>query len=134
MATDEDKESACIRFDSETPIRSIRRPRMNQDGLFLFGRRHAAQLLVLGQATLDRLAEGRTVAVDVQRQYISYIQIPARPSSIISSPVEASTDGRRGRVTSEERVIAAQILLKLDRKDRRKTPEWIRRLAAEGDS
>jgi hypothetical protein len=135
MANDEDKESAWIRFEAETPIRVIRRPRLLRDGLFLFGRRHAAQLLILDQAILERLAEGKTIAVDVQRQYILYVQASAGSSSVASSLTnQTDSNGREDQPTHEERVIAAQIRLKLDRKDRKKTPYWIRRLAAEDDS
>jgi hypothetical protein len=135
MATDEDKDSAWIRFEAETTIRAIRRPRLDRDGLFLFGRRHAAQLLILDQPILERLAEGKTIAVDVQGQYILYVQASAGSSFVASSLIDQTdSNGHEDQPTHEEQVIAAQIRLKIDRKDRKKTPEWIQRLAAEGDS
>ncbi|WP_035841055.1 hypothetical protein, partial [Cryobacterium roopkundense] len=53
----------------------VRRPRLDRDGLFLFGRRYDAHALTLTAAELDSLARGRWIAVDIANEYILYVRI-----------------------------------------------------------
>lgn len=144
MATDDDKESAWIRFEDETPRLFIRRPRLDRDGLYLFGRRFAAQTLVLDQVMLGQLAGGKTAAVDVQGQYILYIQVTgtAEGASRTSADRACRTTpdvnagvsrGCRPALPTREEEVTECRLLRLNRQDRRTTPERIRRPAEGGD-
>lgn len=150
MPTADDKESARIRFDGEAKRVRIRRPRCDRDGLYLFGRRHAAQSVSLSAAELTALFEGRTLACDVSGEYIVYIGVDA--SALDALRLLGALNGsprsqRRGtasgaaipqredpgaRPTYEERVLAARIRVRIDKQQRRprvKTPEWIVQLA-----
>ncbi|MEB0001673.1 hypothetical protein QN355_09090 [Cryobacterium sp. 10S3] len=75
MATDDDKATADITDSGEARHLAIRRPRLDRDGLFLFGRRYGSQSVTLGSAELHALVRDRWIAVDVLGEYILYIHI-----------------------------------------------------------
>ena len=77
MPTDNDKASAWLRFEGEAKRLLIRRPRYDRDGLYLFGRRYAAETVKLTAAELSALFQGRTLAVDVSGEYILYVSADA---------------------------------------------------------
>jgi hypothetical protein len=132
------------RFENRTPRPVTRRLHPSSNRLGLFGRRHGAQLLVLDRPTLDDLAEGKTVTIHVQG-HILYIRStatggdaaevskqPSHPTSPIVELVRCP-HCRSTRPTQDERVMAARIVLDLDRVDKRQSPEWLQRLGAEGE-
>jgi hypothetical protein len=151
MRASDDKESARIRFDGEAERVRIGRPRLDRDGLRLFGRRLAAQTVTLSAAELAALFEGRTIAVDVGGVYIVYLNVDAGAldavrliGAVTGAPRFGCGDVGAGssipqredpgaRPTYEERVLAARIRVKIDRQQwwprRVKTPEWIVQLA-----
>ena len=150
MPTDDDKESAWIRFDGEAKRLRIRRKRLDRDGLYLFGRRHGAETVTLSAAELTALFEGRTLAVDVSGEYILYLSVDAgaldavrllgamsgsAPNRRRGGPTSSSIPQREdpgARPTYEEQVLAARIRVGIDKQQRRprvKTPEWIIQLA-----
>jgi hypothetical protein len=152
MPTADDKESAWLRSEGEAKRLRIRRARLDRDGLYLFGRRHAAQTVTLSAAELSVLFEGRTLAVDVSGEYIVYVGVDAgaldalRLLGAMSGSPRSRSGGAgsrtsipqreepRGKPTHEERVLAARIRVKIDKQQRRprvRTPEWIVRLANE---
>ncbi|WBM79125.1 hypothetical protein KIV56_11545 [Cryobacterium breve] len=75
MATDHDKATAGIADGGEAHHLTIRRPRLDRDGLFLFGRRYDSQSVTLGSTELRALVRDRWIAVDVLGEYILYIHI-----------------------------------------------------------
>jgi hypothetical protein len=88
MPTPEDKNSADIAFLGEANKLTIRKPRVDRDGLYLFGRRFAAQLVTLSEHEIEDLKAGRTIVIDILGEYILYIHHEAA----------AGEDGiRRGR-------------------------------------
>jgi hypothetical protein len=152
MAAADDRQSAWIRFDGEAKRVRIRRPRLDRDGLRLFGRRRAAQTVTLSAAELTTLFEGRTIAVDVSGENIVYLNVDAGAldavrllGAMTGAPRRQGVGGRAetsipqreelGAVpTYEERVLAARIRVKVDKQQRWprvKTPDWIVRLADE---
>lgn len=66
MPTDDDKQTAGLRFDGEAKRVRVHRPRPDRDGLFLFPPLYAAQTVTLSAAELTALFEGRTLAGDVE--------------------------------------------------------------------
>jgi len=153
MPTDDDKESAWLRFEGEAKRLRIRRPRFDRDGLYLFGRRYAGQSVTLSAAEVTALFEGRTIAVDVGGQtgeYILYLKVDAGALDAVGLIGAMTGMRRRGARTAassipqredpgtqptyEERVLAARIRVRIDKQQRRprvKTPEWIVELAKE---
>jgi len=150
MPTDDDKESAWLRFEGEATRLRIRRARLDRDGLYLFGRRYAAQSVTLTAAELTALFEGRTIAVDVTGEYIVYVKVNTGaldavgllgamtgvPRRQIRGGLETSSIPQRENPgalpTFEQRVLAARIRVRIDKEQRRprvKTPEWIVDLA-----
>lgn len=150
MLTDDHEESAWIRFDGEAERLRIRVPRFDRDGLYLFGRRCAAQSVTLTGAELTTLFEGRTIAVDVTGEYIVYVRVDAGALDavgLLGSMAGVPREKRRGgpgtssipqredpgaQPTFEQRVLAARIRVRIDKQQRRprvKTPEWIVELA-----
>jgi hypothetical protein len=150
MPNGDDKESAWLRFEGEAKRVRIRRPRLDRDGLNLFGRRHAAQTVTLSAAELTALFEGRTMAVDVSGAYIVYVNVDPGAldavrllGAMTGVPRSGGVGGRAERSipqrqdpgatpTYEERVLAARIRVKIDKQQRWprvKTPEWIVQLA-----
>jgi hypothetical protein len=146
MPTADDKESAWIRFGGEAKRLRIRRKRLARDGLFLFGRRHAAESVTLSAAELTALFEGRTLAVDVSGEYILYVSVDAGALDavrLLGAMSGSARDRRRGgpaassipqredpgaQPTLEEKILAARIRVRIDAQQRRprvKTPEWI---------
>lgn len=73
MASDQDKESAGIPFNGEAKRLTIRRPRLDRDGLYLFGRRWSAQSVVLTPREFQALSAGKTIAVDIRGEYLVYL-------------------------------------------------------------
>jgi hypothetical protein len=150
MPSDDDKQSAWLRFEGEAKRLLIRQPTLHRDGLFLFSRRYAAETVTLSAAELTALFEGRTLAVDVQGEYILYVRVDAGAlESVGLLGAMAGVPGwrRRGgpglpsipqredpgaKPTYEQRVLAARIKVRSDKRRRRprvKTPEWIVQLA-----
>jgi len=74
MPTDRDKASASLPGDGVARRVTIRRSRPDRDGLFLFGRRYASQVVILTDTELRALERGRVIAVDVENEYILYIR------------------------------------------------------------
>jgi hypothetical protein len=132
MPTDDDKKSAWVRFEGEARRLLIRRPRFDRDGLYLFGRRYAAQTVKLTAAELQALLEGRVVAVDVVGEYLLYVSVEdgavnetlAAKSAVVEEPP-------RPRYSERVRVRAAQVRVNADRRARPRvpTPAWIVNLA-----
>jgi len=152
MPTADDKESAGIRFDGEAKRLRIRRPRLSRDALRLFGPRRAAQSMRLSAAELTALFEGRTLAVDVNSEFILYVSVDAGALDAVKllGAMSGSARVRRGvssaassipqredpgaQPTFEEQVLAARIRVRIDKQQRRprvKTPEWIVELSKE---
>jgi len=137
MPTDNDRASASIRFEGEARRIVIRRPRLDRDGLYLFGRRYAAQTVTIEGAEWDAMARGRTIAIDVSNQYILYLRLDvARPEPAVM-PAEARNccqipqrqDPNR-RPSEKVRVVAARVRVNADRRmGVRDTPQWIIDLA-----
>ena len=74
MPTERDKASASLPGDGVARRVTIRRSRPDRDGLFLFGRRYASQVVILTDTELRALERGRVIAVDVENEYILYIR------------------------------------------------------------
>jgi len=150
MPSDDDKDSAWLRFEGEAKRLFVRRIRLSRDGLFLFSRRYAAETVTLSAAELTTLFEGKTCAVDVQGEYILYLRVDAgalESAGLLGAMAGVPRGRRRGgpgpssipqredpgaKPTYEQRVLAARIRVKLDKRRRRprvKTPEWIVQLA-----
>lgn len=144
MPTDEDRASASIRFDGEAPRQTIRRPRFDRDGLFLFGRRYAAQTVTLTVDDIDQLRHGRTIAIDVAGEYVIYLQLrPLVDAETEAMGGHARSDGyysctqgaipqreRPDRVPSDLlRAVAARVRVNADRRAGVSTPRWIIDLA-----
>lgn len=70
-----DKDRAGMHSRGEAKRITVHRPRLDRDGLFLFGRRYDAHALTLTAAELDSLARGRWIAVDIANEYILYVRI-----------------------------------------------------------
>src|SRR5690554_1082200 len=75
MPTDEDRASASIRYEGEARRLTIRQPRLDRDGLFLLGRRYAAQSVTLTVDDVAQLHRGRVIAVDVVGEYLIYLRL-----------------------------------------------------------
>lgn len=136
MPTDNDRASASIRFEGEAPRIAIRRPRLDRDGLYLFGRRYAAQTVTIEGAEWDAMARGLTIAIDVSHQYILYLRLDvARPEPAVM-PAEAHIccqipqrqDPNR-RPSEKVRAVAARVRVNADRRMGVRTPQWIIDLA-----
>ncbi|MEX1080173.1 MAG: hypothetical protein WED09_13820 [Homoserinimonas sp.] len=139
MATHEDRASASIRFEGEARRLTIRRPRLDRDGLFLFGRRHAAQTVTIEGAELQAMARGRTIAVDVSNQYILYLRLNVTDAEPAAMPAEApgcsqipQREDPNRRPSERVRAVAARVRLNADRRMGYATPDWIVRLARGG--
>ena len=74
MPTERDKASASLPGDGVARRVTIRRSHPDRDGLFLFGRRYASQVVILTDTELCALERGRVIAVDVENEYILYIR------------------------------------------------------------
>ena len=75
MPTDRDKADASLPGDGVARRVTIRRSRPDRDGLFLFGRRYASQVVILTDTELRALERGRVIAVDIENEYILYIRL-----------------------------------------------------------
>jgi hypothetical protein len=150
MPSDDDKQSAWIRFEGEAKRLFIRQPKLHRDGLFLFSRRYAAETVTLSAAELSALFDGRTLAVDVLGEYILYLRVESDALDAVGL-LGAMTGVQRGQrrggpetssiphredpgaqPTFEQRVLAARTRVRIDKQQRRprvKTPEWIMELA-----
>ena len=74
MPTESDKANASLPGDGMARRVTIRRSRPDRDGLFLFGRRYAGQVVILTDTDLCALARERVIAVDIANEYILYIR------------------------------------------------------------
>jgi len=74
MASDEDKATAWVSYRGEADRLIVRRPRLDRDGLYLFGRRYDSQSLTVTAAELTALAQGRWIVVDLLGEYLLYIR------------------------------------------------------------
>lgn len=145
MPTDSDRASASIRFEGEARRLTIRRPRLDRDGLFLFGRRYAAQTVTLTMDDVGWLRHGRTIAVDAVGEYLIYLQLRPLVDAGAEAPTErAGAHGchsctqsvipqreRPDRIPSDLlRAVAARVRVNADRRAGVKTtPQWIIDLA-----
>jgi hypothetical protein len=75
MLDDETKATASMPLHGEAKRLIVRRLRMDRDGLFLFGRRWAAQTVSLAPDELTALLAGKTIAIDVLGEYVVYVSI-----------------------------------------------------------
>jgi hypothetical protein len=75
LPTDEDEATADVADGGEARHLVIRRPRLDRDGLFLFGRRYGPQTVTFGSSELRALVRDRWIAVDVVGEYIIHIHI-----------------------------------------------------------
>jgi hypothetical protein len=75
LAERRDKATAGVPCRGEAGRILVRRPRLDRDGLFLFGRRHDSQTLTISATELQGLANGKWLAVDVLGEYLLYIHI-----------------------------------------------------------
>jgi hypothetical protein len=75
MPSEANKDRAGMHSRGEAKRITVRRPRLDRDGLFLFGRRYDAHALTLTGAELDGLARGRWIAVDIVNEYILYVRL-----------------------------------------------------------
>ncbi|WP_188508826.1 hypothetical protein [Conyzicola nivalis] len=107
--------------------------------------------MTLTAAELAALFEGRTLAVDVNSEYILYVSADVRAldSVVVLGAMTGSNAGRppsaqagsasiplreepRAQATYEQQVLAARIRVKIDKQRRRPrvmTPEWIVQLS-----
>lgn len=144
MPTDDDRASASIRFEGEARRLAIRRPRLDRDGLFLFGRRYAAQTVTLTVDEVDQLRHGRTIAVDVVGEYLIYLRLQdgvdrRSEGAARSSAVHAWNGCTGGGIPQRERpdrvpsdfvrAVAARVRVNADRRAGVHTPQWIIDLA-----
>lgn len=144
MPTDEDRASASIRYEGEARRLTIRRPRLDRDGLFPFGRRYAAQTVTLTANEVDQLRRGRRIAVDVVGEYVIYLQLHPRadwgsPLSARSAAVPACSPCTGRGIPQRERpgqrpsdlvrAVAARVRVNADRRADIHTPQWIIDLA-----
>lgn len=141
MPTDEDRASASIRYEGEARRLTIRRPRLDRDGLFLFGRRYAAQTVTLTDDESDQLRRGRTIAVDVIGEYLIYLQLHALADagslrSARSAAVPPCSSWSRGEIPRRERpgqvpsdqvrAVAGRVRVNADsRAGGAHTPQWV---------
>lgn len=143
MPTEEDKDSAGLRFEGEARRLHLRRPRPDRDGLYLFGRRYAAQVVTLGEDDLRALRRGRVIAVDVLGEYLLYVRgDPDRLGDALTSaehrcakPASGATSNvpqreRANQAPSDRvRVVAARVRMNADKRAGVQTPDWIKALA-----
>lgn len=137
MPTDNDRASASIRFEGEARRMAIRRPRLERDGLYLFGRRYAAQTVTIEGAEWDAMVRGRTIAIDVSNEYILYLRLDVASVEPAAMPAEARRCSQipqrqdPNRSPSERvRAVAARVRVNADRRmGVRNTPQWIVDLA-----
>src|SRR5690554_5607027 len=87
VPTDDDKDTAGLRFEGEAQRLHLHRPRLDRDGLYLFGRRHAAQVVTLGEDDLHALRRGRLIAVDILGEYLLYVRCD--PERLGDAPTSA---------------------------------------------
>ncbi|WP_188508823.1 hypothetical protein [Conyzicola nivalis] len=127
MPTDDDKKSAWIRFEGEARRLLIRRPRFDRDGLYLFGRRYAAQTVTLTAAELQALLNGRVVAVDVVGEYLLYLNV--EDGAVDAARSAVAVERPQLRYSERVRVRAAQVRVNAGRRAHIPTPEWIIELA-----
>lgn len=144
MPTDDDRASAPIRFEGEARRLTIRRQRLDRDGLFLFGRRYAAQSVTLMPDEVTHLHHGRLIAVDVVGEYLIYLWLHTRDDGSERAARSAAAPGCSGctwggipqrerpdRVPSTlVRAVAARVRVNADRRmGAHNTPQWIIDLA-----
>jgi hypothetical protein len=143
MPTEEDKDSAGLRFEGEALRLHLRRLRLDRDGLYLFGRRYAAQVVTLGEDDLRALRRGRVIAVDVLGEYLLYVR--CGPVSLGDAPTSAElrcakpASGAISNVPERERAnqapsdrvraVAARVRMNADKRAGVQTPDWIKALA-----
>jgi hypothetical protein len=75
MLDDETKATGGMPVRGEAKRHTVRRPRVDRDGLFLFGRRWAAQTVSIAPDELTALLAGKTIAIDVLGEYVVYVSI-----------------------------------------------------------
>lgn len=144
MPTDDDRASAAIRFEGEARRLTIRRPRLDRDGLFLFGRRYAAQTVTITPDEIAQLFRRRAIAVDVVGEYLIYLRLDSRdgrggvqaaqPAAALrcSSCTGCGIPQRESpdQVPSDlVRAVAARVRVNADRRAGFHTPQWIIDLA-----
>lgn len=143
MPTEDDKDSAGLRFEGEAHRLNLRRPRLDRDGLYLFGRRHAAQMVTLGEDDLRTLHRGRVIAVDVLGEYLLYLRLDAvqggEPTSAESGRHNSGFGEVHCKVPQRERpdqvpsdrvrAVAARVRANADKRAGVQTPAWIKALA-----
>ena len=131
MPTADDKKSAWIRFEGEAERILVRHWRLDRAGLFIFGRRWAAQTVTLTAAELRALLDGRVAAVDVVGEYIVFVGIEDGAADEALGAKAAVVAERAPRRYSERvRIRAAQVRVAADRRGRFSTPAWIIELAS----
>lgn len=131
MPTDDDKESAWLLFEGEAKRLLIRQPKWTRDGLYLFGRRHAARTVSLTAAELSALFDGRTLAVD-DGEYILYLSVDgATADEVLTAKAETAAAKAKPRYSERVRIRAAQVRVAADQRARphASTPAWIVELA-----
>lgn len=138
MPTEDDKDSAGLRFEGEAQRLHLRRPRLDRDGLYLFGRRYAAQVVTLGEEDLRALRRGRVIAVDVLGEYLLYVSCHADPlggaAPRYAKPEYGATSvPQRERAdhppSDRVRAVAARVRMNADQRAGVQTPAWIKVLA-----
>lgn len=143
MPTDDDRASARIRHEGEARRLTIRRPRLDRDGLFLFGRRYAAQNVTLTADEADKLRRGRVIAVDVVGEYLIYLRLDLQDDQGSQPVAQSATPSGRcytgGAIPQREhshrppsdlvRAVAARVRVNADRRAGVDTPQWIIDLA-----
>src|SRR5690554_6801432 len=143
VPTDDDKDTAGLRFEGEAQRLHLHRPRLDRDGLYLFGRRHAAQVVTLGEDDLRTLLRGRVIAVDVLGEYLLYVRCdPDRLRDALTSAeprCAKPASGAASNVPQRERpdhapsdrvrAVAARVRMKADKRAGVQTPGWIKALA-----
>lgn len=75
--SNEDKAAAGLPYRGEATMLRIRRPRIDRDGLFLFGRRHSSQSLTVTVDEQGALSSGRWLAIGVLGECILHMQLEA---------------------------------------------------------
>ena len=130
MPTDDDKAAAWVRFEGEVRRLLVRRPRLDRDGLFLFGKRFGAETLTLSADELRALLEGRTAVADVAGQYLLYVSLDDAVMDEVAPVAGSATSSDEQPLFSKKvRIRAAQVRVAADRRRRVKTPKWIIELA-----
>lgn len=130
------------------PRLTIRRTRLDRDGLFLFGRRYAAQSVTLTEKDVDRLRRGRVIAVDVEGEYVAYIRLnvpteqdPGRTAHAVGVPERGSELGdgtplrQSDRAPSDLlRAAAARVPVNADHRMGIVASDWVLKLGEAWDA